>query len=891
MFYDFIRISLITGIVIVLLLLFFKLVRGRYVASLKYWIWILLALRLMIPVTVTLPEKAAEIPAVRTVAERQYQLRENFTRVTMETEQAAISAEPEKSATTGADTPQTTPETTTKPELETGKFSWYQLIVGFWAAGVVVFLGYHGMVNYSFRRYVRRWGWPAQDKEIRELVLRAKRNCGLKCPLRLLILENIASPMVAGLFRPILLLPQEEWDATELYYVLRHELTHIKRRDTLYKALLLLCNGLHWFNPAVWIMRYRAYQTLEICCDMTVVEGATRGVRMQYCETIMATAQRSAGLGMAATFGSTKKSIMERFKEIFSEKRKKRGTAVLLVVLAVAVLAGCSISLGAALVGDQAELPEPLSTGQSADKPVEEEPVSISIPENTVTLSSGLVIPGEAAGVLLPGDGETVVLCQVEGETLFSILKLDANLMYQNYRWSYERIYDNWPTQALAGWDYMLGQQEQFETCYILRCSDSTLYPESQALIESVLDLNGIVSNPCLVAEPYYRAEDPEGAIAAMQALSDPETVAGIVLEKLKNGTNTAGAGDEILEAFAQYLGGHWDAYIPIRGDEYLWNVEYDDEGRLTLKIIRQEPVTTEIYYSLFYYQDGQVVNGPTMGWLEPYEAPDGAQLLAQVDTSLAQAEGAEKVSEGAMNAISQWIADAQVFLEQYASWEWRFTEVTEKQTVLLCTGPAGDTGITPFVRLTFDGETGKVTSESGNEGAGSGITGCVRLVAEERPGDMEAYMVHEHDVKELYQKDVTEVLAEQGAPEHYYPDDGSGTISMSYPAEYYLFFYCSACSAYHLGMYQVCGEGIPLLGIQVGDPLETVLDHFEASGAEPSYTDYIYQYDSDYYGTYTPVADTGLVNIRIEMGKLNMDISFDRNRKVRWVEVAHLLS
>lgn len=140
----------------------------------------------------------------------------------------------------------------------------------------------------------------------------------------------------------MLILPQEEWDATELYYVLRHEMTHVRRKDILYKTLLLLANGIHWFNPAAWLLRFRASQDLEISCDMLIMEGAPEEVRRRYCETILSAAQRSTmrGLGTSTTFGSTKRSIMERFREIFDERRRKKGIPVLIFVVLMVLLCG-----------------------------------------------------------------------------------------------------------------------------------------------------------------------------------------------------------------------------------------------------------------------------------------------------------------------------------------------------------------------------------------------------------------------------------------------------------------------------------------------------------------------------------------------------------------------
>lgn len=60
--------------------------------------------------------------------------------------------------------------------------------------------------------------------------------------------------MLLGLLRPVILLPERASGGAEETLMLRHELLHLRRHDLAYKLLLLLVNGIHWFNPLVWWM-------------------------------------------------------------------------------------------------------------------------------------------------------------------------------------------------------------------------------------------------------------------------------------------------------------------------------------------------------------------------------------------------------------------------------------------------------------------------------------------------------------------------------------------------------------------------------------------------------------------------------------------------------------
>lgn len=74
------------------------------------------------------------------------------------------------------------------------------------------------------------------------------RQMGIKASIR--ILPGLACPMALGVFRPVVFLPSGQVPLLAV----RHELTHVKRRDLAGKALLFLVCALYWFDPLVWHM-------------------------------------------------------------------------------------------------------------------------------------------------------------------------------------------------------------------------------------------------------------------------------------------------------------------------------------------------------------------------------------------------------------------------------------------------------------------------------------------------------------------------------------------------------------------------------------------------------------------------------------------------------------
>jgi TonB family protein len=89
------------------------------------------------------------------------------------------------------------------------------------------------------------------------------------------ILVDITVPMAYGLFRPIVLMPHEsaEWPAWQRAAALRHELTHILRKDLWANLGANLACAIYWFHPLVWILALQMRREQEMACDEAVIDS------------------------------------------------------------------------------------------------------------------------------------------------------------------------------------------------------------------------------------------------------------------------------------------------------------------------------------------------------------------------------------------------------------------------------------------------------------------------------------------------------------------------------------------------------------------------------------------------------------------------------------------
>ena len=161
----------------------------------------------------------------------------------------------------------------------------------------------------------------------------------LRRPLRLRLCAAIDAPLTYGLLRPVILLPAgfDLSDREALDCVLRHELAHVRRFDTLFKAALAVTACLHWFNPLVWVMLALANRDLELACDEQALRAAARERRRAYARALLRLEEmRARPLPLGSAFG--KSGVEERIAAIVKRRPVSRAALALTLLLAALTL-------------------------------------------------------------------------------------------------------------------------------------------------------------------------------------------------------------------------------------------------------------------------------------------------------------------------------------------------------------------------------------------------------------------------------------------------------------------------------------------------------------------------------------------------------------------------
>lgn len=342
-FLEYLKVSLWMAPVILLLLWLLPKVSGRYTAKLAYFVWLVVALRLVVPWNLTLPVETApiqlEIP-------REAML--EWTPVAFGEDASDAAAEGAKPPIVLAEGTKTAVEEPIENPLTA--LSPLELAFGLWLAGMALFLLRTAASTYGLKRMLKRW----EKAPSPETLASYAKTAGEKRP-GLAVCPALETPMAVGLIQTKIYLPHEGYTEEELEMIFRHELIHWRRKDLWYKTLLLLARSIHWYNPCAWLLAKRANRDLEISCDGEAVREKDMAYRKAYSLMILQEAERGLQKREALTtcFTDGKGALQERLVEIMNGKKRRKGVALVAMTLVLAMSCGCLVSYGGADAGGE----------------------------------------------------------------------------------------------------------------------------------------------------------------------------------------------------------------------------------------------------------------------------------------------------------------------------------------------------------------------------------------------------------------------------------------------------------------------------------------------------------------------------------------------------------
>ncbi len=147
----------------------------------------------------------------------------------------------------------------------------------------------------------------------------------------ILICDRISSPFVFGIIRPRIYLPSD-LSEEEKAYVIAHEQAHISHYDNILKPFGYLILSIHFFNPLCWIAFKLFTKDIELACDERVIKNYDIQDKKGYSTALLSCSiERNFLSACPFSFGET--GLKNRIKSILGYKKP----TVRIFILAFAV--------------------------------------------------------------------------------------------------------------------------------------------------------------------------------------------------------------------------------------------------------------------------------------------------------------------------------------------------------------------------------------------------------------------------------------------------------------------------------------------------------------------------------------------------------------------------
>ncbi len=207
-----------------------------------------------------------------------------------------------------------------------------------WICGAVLLLGC-GMVSWGYLYRKFRTAWLYDDQQLFDRCNQLLRH-PLRRRVRLYVSPVAESPMVMGIFRPRIILPNGTFAQQQMQCMVTHELIHIRRGDQLFRLLGIGLACIHWFNPLIWLAVRFSGKDMELSCDEAALSRLGNDAPAVYAEALLDLSVRQHRmLFPLLMFGES--NLKTRIKNTLSYKKP----ALWISATAVILLAGCGVGL------------------------------------------------------------------------------------------------------------------------------------------------------------------------------------------------------------------------------------------------------------------------------------------------------------------------------------------------------------------------------------------------------------------------------------------------------------------------------------------------------------------------------------------------------------------
>lgn len=396
------------------------LLRGKVRQRLLYAAWLLVALRLLVPIqfgqwsfslntlTQTVTERSPTLQQAQQVltapvaGPSEEEVRQHLTQ-----EYRDQGLDPK--------TPEVQVLLETQVEAETTGLTVLEVLKLIWLVGICIMALWFLLTNLIFMHRAK----------IHSRILETD------APVCVRVSDGVSTPCLAGLFRPVIYVTADcTEDPQVLRHVLTHEIAHLRQWDPLWSLVRCICLCIYWFHPLVWVAAAQSRRDCELSCDESALKQLGDDERIAYGKTLLAMIRASSApnqlIKTSTSMNESKKQLKERMCFIV-KKPKNLLIAAIAMVLIIAVAAGCAFTGGTTPEKTPSET-EP--TTETTTQPItESSPPPQTEPPTTKPVETDDTYIPEPHALIPP----LIPMVQTEGPTEAQRIAEKAIAIYRTY--------------------------------------------------------------------------------------------------------------------------------------------------------------------------------------------------------------------------------------------------------------------------------------------------------------------------------------------------------------------------------------------------------------------------------------------------------------------------
>jgi len=301
------------------------------------------------------------------------------------------------------------------------------------------------------------------DAKMTRILKSVENTFGKQIRIRIFLTNSLTTPIVMGIFRPIVVIPRNlyiQWNENTVKSILLHELSHIYHKDNLTGILQKLSTSLNWWNPLVYNLSIDFSRAREEISDNHVLlENNSR----DYAECLISLAENKFLISRLAVFtpmASPYIPLNDRVRYILSKERRMetqmKKSSILLILVVSMLLLGVTTGniLIFATTTDSVPSPESIVPTsvliQDGERKVDQERSTVDkkiVPPKLIRKVEP-IYPKEAINAHIEGTVVVEATTDIHGqvqkvEVMNSVPELDQAVIDAIKKWIYEPMVIN----------------------------------------------------------------------------------------------------------------------------------------------------------------------------------------------------------------------------------------------------------------------------------------------------------------------------------------------------------------------------------------------------------------------------------------------------------------